>query len=244
MFEKIKSLFVKKNKIKISKKAKEKYKEYLDKWNKIGWDCSSINKAAAKDAIKEMYIAEKLEPPTYYLFFQNPLEVLYASLVIDMYDELNDKDINQAWFDYVVNLLKKRDKYGVECVEYDLFNDEYIKTDSKFAKTIRRQKLKKNLSKYFKYMNYGNHDAAYWCKLDWYSNEVDKSIDTFGVLNVAKECGYSIFLDELAIVSERPQFIKTKRNSNGLLVVHSTDGPAVSFRNGFDLDVVDNELVK
>lgn len=224
----------------LTEEQKAKLPEYRDKWIEIGKNCDPINKERAVAAIDKMYQCGNVKPPTYHLFFQSPIDVLYAAQVCDKYSELKKENINQEWFDKIVSFIRKSAES--KAIDETVLNSLDVDKESKFFKNLLNniESEKKSLQEYTQYFTYGNHEAVWLSFYEFFNNETEVDLHEIeGLVEVAKECGWGIFMDEVSLVSEKPEQLHLDSQTR----LHNTEGPAFSFRDGFKIYSVNGVVV-
>lgn len=81
---------------------------------------------------------------------------------------------------------------------------------------------------------YGQHDSSWLSSLDFYRNELGLVEETEGVkhhIELSKLTGWIYVYDTDAIICEKPTSISTNEEGD----LHSTEGPAIEYADGFKL---------
>lgn len=93
------------------------------------------------------------------------------------------------------------------------------------------QYVKGNLNDFISNVIFGQHESHWIGFYDFFKNEVGVSkIEKIQYLiDVAKNCGWVYCGDDIAIIMDRPLFIKLDENKR----LHNENGPAIKYMDGF-----------
>jgi len=185
---------------KLTKEQEDMLPVLRDKWIEIGLRCEPTDKKTSRKALKLIYKELNMAPPELILWGRSPLEgaKIYDTLLQNK-DDLEKLETKEDIRKFVRKALKA--------------------PDYKFV----------NKNKILNEVNYGQFEASW---ISYYAAFQEFGVTGLEILEgfklLAQSAGWTWLLGNVAIVTERPEFI----HLNDEKELHCEDGPALQFPDG------------
>jgi len=183
-----------------------------DEWLGIGLATQkSMNREAAKEAVKQSYACANLKLPEYVFFARSPKEGALKTALLKQQNPEASWDIQP----YHASVLTK-----------------------KATKLMKEDKLPEDIAKFaqeaFQWACYGQHDAGWLSFYDFFSRIGVEGLEQLeGLKQAARWCGWWWPMENIVVISERPGSLF--RDDQGRL--HCEDRKAISYSDDWGLYV-------
>jgi hypothetical protein len=196
----------------------------IQTWREVGLSTTTVDQKAAHEAVASLYRSINREMPEIVLFARSPSEAIRWIL--------KHEDCGWPFDDYSETsylIGQMRDCFLAEAEDV---NSNLLPIGGHWHLLMRTLGNHKTL---LQRAIYGQHEAPWLAALD----RDDAPDGLRFLISVARSCGWVWPLETAAIICDRPEFIHV--DAEGRL--HSPDGPAMRFRDGFCIFAWHGELI-
>jgi hypothetical protein len=216
---------------------------YLDKWLKVGYRITPIDRTKAEKAVNFLY--EKImqvQKPKQILFLDSPMA---CQVVINsqLENQLRNQLRNQLWNQLRNQLWNQLRNQLENQLRNQLWNQLENQLRNQLENQLRNQlwnqlrnQLWNQLRNQLVYEDVSNWSQSYYWYYDFILNELLPSeVPKFKLytkyLQHSKELHFSYFFPEIAILSDFPCNISLDKNNN----LHRENGKALEYRDGYGI---------
>lgn len=237
----------------LTQKDVQDFQKFMrETWLPILKDNQEIDRQKVLEAVNECYELEGYKPPQGIVVCSSPTSMTLVGAVLenkalvqhiqavgldfikDVLEIIQKKTENKSFKHVKLGFIVKSIHEGIESLKYKPKKGAFIAAET--AETLRQR-----ANELKSVAGYGNHDAFWLGYYEYFRTfhplpEIMKETDKLrGLLQYARQAGWFLFFDKLALICERPII-----NLDEQLNYSNTTGPAISFVDGWEYFCVHN----
>lgn len=238
--------------IKITKQQESQMSLYKEKWLKNGLSCDPLDFENAKPALADAYRAAGAEPPRFVFHMQSPIGgavgsacmkvVAARDLFIEGVDRVRAELPKKLGDDRFVQ--KARQEYPGDsdpkvAVARAIWMDFWMKEMLQPTESGGIDLTPEAMNGHIQDQVFGSHDCAWVAFYDFFDKvlKVPDVIPLRGLIRLAELCGWWTPYADFAILQDRQEVLKLNEQRQ----LHCTDGPALKYRDGISLYMINDQ---